>query len=213
VTTPLANRAPSRHKGRVTGRPPPPASETPRQAIRRHLSGGPRTARELSALAHVSEKEVVTHLEHIARSVRGAGARLGIEPSRCQDCGFVFRDRTRLGRPSGCPRCRGQHLTAPLFRLDARSAPSVDREAVAAEWAARGFSCGLWTDAPGQRWEDYTHATDELVIVVEGTIELEVDGRVVRPAVGEEIVVPARARHSVRNIGTTTARWLYGYRS
>jgi len=50
-------------------------------------------------------------------------------------------------------------------------------------------------------------------MVVEGTIELEIDGRVVRPAIGEEVAVPARVRHSVRNIGTTTARWLYGYRS
>jgi hypothetical protein len=43
----------------------------------------------------------------------------------------------------------------------------ADREHIAADWAARGFSCDLWTDPPGQRWEDFTHATDEIVIVLD----------------------------------------------
>ncbi len=89
---------------------------------------------------------------------------------------------------------------------------TVDREAVARAWNARGFSCDLWTDPPGQRWEDFAHATDELVTLVAGRIEMEIEGRVLAPAVGEEVLIPARARHSVRNVGGTTARWLYGYR-
>ena len=44
----------------------------------------------------------------------------------------------------------------------------TDRKQIAAAWAARGFSCDLWTDPPGQRWEDFTHATDEIVVVLEG---------------------------------------------
>jgi len=48
-------------------------------------------------------------------------------------------------------------------------------------------------------------------MLVEGEIEMEIDGRVLVPAVGEEVFIPARARHSVRNTGRTTARWLYGY--
>jgi quercetin dioxygenase-like cupin family protein len=68
-------------------------------------------------------------------------------------------------------------------------------------------------DPPGQRWEDFTHPTDELVLVLEGAMEFEVEGRAVRPATGEELLIPAGARHSARNVGGTTARWLYGYRS
>jgi hypothetical protein len=37
--------------------------------------------------------------------------------------------------------------------------PAVNREQIAAAWASRGFSCDLWTDLPGQRWEDFRHAT------------------------------------------------------
>ena len=89
---------------------------------------------------------------------------------------------------------------------------NVDRVAVARDWRARGFSCDLWTDPPGQRWEDFVHATDEVVMLVDGAIEMEIAGRLVVPAVGEEVFIPAHARHSMRNTGGTTARWLYGYR-
>jgi glyoxylate utilization-related uncharacterized protein len=49
-------------------------------------------------------------------------------------------------------------------------------------------------------------------MVVEGAIELEMQGRVFRPGIGGEVLIPARELHTVRNIGPTTARWLYGYR-
>lgn len=89
---------------------------------------------------------------------------------------------------------------------------AVDADAVQRDWRERGFSCGLWVDPPGQVWEGYVHDRDELFMVVEGTLELEVKGRIYRPDVGEEILIPAQARHSVRNKGTAAARWLYGYR-
>jgi mannose-6-phosphate isomerase-like protein (cupin superfamily) len=90
--------------------------------------------------------------------------------------------------------------------------PAIARGQVASDWAARGFSCDLWVDAPGQRWEGFTHTTDELVLVLEGTMEFEIEGRILRPTIGEELLIPAGARHSARNVGSTTARWLYGYR-
>ena len=86
-----------------------------------------------------------------------------------------------------------------------------NRQKIASAWAERGFSCALWTDQPGQRWEDFTHDTDELVSVLEGDMEFEVAGRVHHPKPGEELLIPAGAVHSARNVGTTTARWLYGY--
>ncbi|MDR4480919.1 MAG: cupin domain-containing protein [Nitrospira sp.] len=87
----------------------------------------------------------------------------------------------------------------------------IDRHVVAREWQARGFSCDLWVDPPGQVWEDYRHAVDELVMLVEGRLELEFGRRCVRPEPGEEILIPAGMSHTVRNIGGTCAKWLYGY--
>lgn len=91
-------------------------------------------------------------------------------------------------------------------------AATVDRERVAADWGARGFGCDLWVDPPGRRWEDFVHPTDELVMLLEGDQEFEIEGAVRRPAVGEELLIPAGAVHSARNVGRRTSRWLYGYR-
>ena len=88
----------------------------------------------------------------------------------------------------------------------------IDREQIAANWLARGFSCELWTDSAGQRWEDFKHTTEEVVTVLEGEMEFEVEGKVHHPNLGEELFIPAGAIHSARNIGKTTAHWLFGYR-
>jgi quercetin dioxygenase-like cupin family protein len=89
---------------------------------------------------------------------------------------------------------------------------SINREQVAVDWAKRGFSCDLWIDPPGQRLDDFTHPTDELVIVLEGKMEFEVAGKVCHPRIGEELLIPAGAVHSARNIGATTVRWLCVYK-
>lgn len=87
----------------------------------------------------------------------------------------------------------------------------VDQKSVASAWRSRRFSCDLWVDAPGQVWADYVHEVDELVMVVVGEVEFEFDGVTYRPEVGEELLIPARALHTVRNVGGTESRWLYGY--
>ena len=87
----------------------------------------------------------------------------------------------------------------------------INTQAVSTEWEARGFSCDLWVDPPGQCWEDFVHSTDELVLVVEGELEFEISGVISHPDIGEETFIPAGALHSVRNIGGSTAKWLYGY--
>ena len=88
----------------------------------------------------------------------------------------------------------------------------ISQQEISGAWAARGYSCNLWVDPPGQQWEDFVHGTDEVVIVLEGELEFEIDGEISRPKTGEEVFIPAGAVHSVRNIGGSTARWLYGYR-
>jgi hypothetical protein len=62
-------------------------------------------------------------------------------------------------------------------------------------------------------WADFVHPVDELLLPVEGEIELTVQGRTWRPALGEEVFIPAGALHTVRNVGDTTSRWWYGYRT
>jgi quercetin dioxygenase-like cupin family protein len=87
-----------------------------------------------------------------------------------------------------------------------------NEENVEKDWSQRGFSCGLWTDAAGQRWENFVHSTDELVMVIDGNVEFEIDGKTYHPQPGEELSIPAGVVHSVRNIGRSTSHWWYGYR-
>jgi len=92
------------------------------------------------------------------------------------------------------------------------SKKEIDQKQIAADWKARGFSCGLWVDPPGQVWEDYVHSTNELLMLMEGALELEMRGKILHPVIGEEVLIPANTSHTVRNIGGTTVRWLYGYK-
>ena len=62
-------------------------------------------------------------------------------------------------------------------------------------------------------WEDYVHSTDELLMIMEGALELEMQGKTFQPAIGEEVLIPAQTSRTVRNIGRTTAKWLYGYKA
>jgi mannose-6-phosphate isomerase-like protein (cupin superfamily) len=84
--------------------------------------------------------------------------------------------------------------------------------AIKSDWTGRGYSFHYWIDPPGQIWRDFVHDVDEVVMLVEGEIELTFQGSTVRPAVGEEVLIPAGARHTVSNTGNTSNRWCFGYR-
>jgi quercetin dioxygenase-like cupin family protein len=56
--------------------------------------------------------------------------------------------------------------------------------------------------APGAKFGRHTHPGEEIVYVIEGTLEYQVEGK---PALtlraGEVLFIPARAVHSARNVG------------
>jgi quercetin dioxygenase-like cupin family protein len=135
-------------------------------------------------------------------------------------CSTRARSRVRIDRRSFLPSLRpgveqaesaADRVTVNSGAMASDARVQVDRAAVERSWKERGFSCGLWVDPPGQVWSDYVHDTDELVMVVEGDVEFEIDGKAHRPSPGEELLIPARARHTVRNLGRGESRWLYGY--
>jgi uncharacterized cupin superfamily protein len=89
----------------------------------------------------------------------------------------------------------------------------IDKQAIRADWALLGFSCEYWVDPPDQVWNDFLHDVDEMVLLLEGQSQIEMDGRTVRLQAGDELMIPAGTRHTVRNCGEGAARWLHGYRS
>jgi hypothetical protein len=86
--------------------------------LKRALEEAPATARDLSAIVGIPERDVALHLEHLARSLRHSGGRLEVEPAACLACGFVFEGRRKLTRPGRCPECYGRRITLPVFRID-----------------------------------------------------------------------------------------------
>ena len=60
---------------------------------------------------------------------------------------------------------------------------------------------------------DFIHRMDELVVLAEGEIEIEIEGKSQQPQIGDEVFIPANAIHTVRNIGKTNNVWYYGYKS
>lgn len=96
-----------------------PDGMTVRQQIIQLLSRDTLSARELSQELRIAEREVWGHLDHVAQSVAPTH-KLIVEPAVCLNCGFQFRKRERWRKPSKCPRCRSEFISAPRFRVQPR---------------------------------------------------------------------------------------------
>ena len=88
----------------------------------------------------------------------------------------------------------------------------MHQDKIRENWESRGYSFGIFKDSPGQVWADFIHRTDELVVLAEGDIEIEIEGKSQQPQIGEEVFIPANAIHTVRNIGKTNNVWYFGYK-
>jgi len=81
------------------------------------LGGQTLSAREISGIVKISEKEVYEHLAHIQRGIRNSSHPLTVTPAECKKCGFIFKKRERLKKPGKCPLCYSESITEPLFSL------------------------------------------------------------------------------------------------
>ncbi|MFZ5875972.1 MAG: cupin domain-containing protein [Nitrospirota bacterium] len=82
---------------------------------------------------------------------------------------------------------------------------------MAEDWADRGYSCDEFRDPPGREWNDFVHETNELVMVVEGRLRVTMEGQTAVLEPGDELFIPKRVTHSVKNVHAGVTRWLYGY--
>jgi len=79
------------------------------------------------------------------------------------------------------------------------------------DWTERGYYTRRYDAEPGWAQEDHYHAFDELVTVVEGRLEMTIEGQrfVLEP--GDEIFNPGRAVHAMRNLDDGFTMMLYGF--
>lgn len=96
-----------------------PTERTVRQRMIELLTETRLSSYQLAQLLGIPERRVEEHLSHVVKSLaRDRSRRFVLDPSACSDCGFVFRDRTKLTRPSRCPNCRSEAITAPRYGID-----------------------------------------------------------------------------------------------
>jgi uncharacterized cupin superfamily protein len=55
-------------------------------------------------------------------------------------------------------------------------------------------------DPPGRVWKDFVHDSDELVMLVEGEEEFELNERKYFLQIGAELLIPAGTTHTARNV-------------
>lgn len=92
--------------------------ETVRHYIAALLEEGTYSAKELSQIIKIPERDVCDHLEHLQRTLHKSGRHLEVTSASCKHCGFVFKKRERLTKPGKCPTCRSVHIQTPLFHIE-----------------------------------------------------------------------------------------------
>ncbi|WP_455378056.1 hypothetical protein [Petrachloros mirabilis] len=96
-----------------------PEPRTARQRIVELLTGNRLSSHQLARMVGLPERQIEDHLTHVVKSLaRDPTRRFVLEAATCPDCDFIFRERTKLTRPSRCPRCRSEHITSPRYGID-----------------------------------------------------------------------------------------------
>jgi predicted Zn-ribbon and HTH transcriptional regulator len=99
--------------------------KTLRQQIIDQLQGAVLDRRGLSQAIGISEKEVDTHLPHVAKSVVSKGLLWQVTPAFCGGCNYTFKDRKRLTAPGKCPKCKQSRIQGPWFTISIKRTPST----------------------------------------------------------------------------------------
>lgn len=107
---------------------PSPRLETVRQQIVSALREGTLSAQGLSKRVGVPEKDLVSHLLHIRKSLAQTGERLTTVAARCRRCGFLFKKREKLKKPGKCPLCKAESIEEPAFAIRGGPGPGSQGE-------------------------------------------------------------------------------------
>jgi hypothetical protein len=86
----------------------------------------------------------------------------------------------------------------------------VDPGEVVRDWIARGYAARAFREPSGEPAHERARDTDHLLTVVEGRLEVGLNGEnyVLEP--GDELFIPRAAVYQVRNVHRDGTRWLCG---
>ena len=89
---------------------------TRREQIIEILTKEEKSAQELANEFKVEMFEILEDLKHVKYSIKPK--KLLMRPAQCKKCGFVFEERSRVKKPSKCPKCKSEWIMAPLFSIE-----------------------------------------------------------------------------------------------
>ena len=98
-----------------------------------------------------------------------------------------------------------------LERIPWPGASAPDEARLRATLERDGFDVFRWRDAPGADYGAHSHDHDESLWVVEGEITFGADGRSLRLAAGDRLMLPAGTAAAAR-AGAAGAAYLIGQR-
>lgn len=89
---------------------------TRRQQIIEVLQNNKQTTQQLANYFQCNLKDIIEDLEHIQKSIKPK--KLKISPAYCRSCNFVFKERSKISKPSKCPRCKSEWIEAQMFWIE-----------------------------------------------------------------------------------------------
>jgi len=89
---------------------------TRREQIIEILTKEEKSAQQLANDFQVDLPEILEDLKHIKYSIKPK--KILQRPAQCRKCDFKFEERSKIRKPSKCPKCRSEWIMAPLFRIE-----------------------------------------------------------------------------------------------
>ncbi|WP_247731302.1 transcriptional regulator [Halovivax limisalsi] len=93
------------------------ATETTRRRLARRLRETAATPSELAREFDLTAATVLSHLEHVARSLDAGDEAVLVAPPTCRECGFDDFDDL-LNVPSRCPSCKHEGIDEPTVTIE-----------------------------------------------------------------------------------------------
>jgi predicted Zn-ribbon and HTH transcriptional regulator len=88
---------------------------TRREQIVEILNKEEKSAQDLANYFRIEMFEILIDLKHIEYSIKPK--KLVMRPAQCKKCAFIFKERSRVKKPSKCPSCKGEWILAARFRI------------------------------------------------------------------------------------------------
>lgn len=88
-----------------------------------------------------------------------------------------------------------------------------DTQARIRQWLDEGLEVEEWVSPPGEQWTNNGHDTDEILLVLEGRLDVTIDGTLHTCEAGQDVRIPAGVPHSTLNPLDRPCRmvWAHGY--